>query len=452
MFENLSTKLGKVFDGLRRHGAITEKDINEALREVRIALLEADVALPVVKDLISTVSESALGEEVLKSVTPVQVVIKIVHDHLIDLLGKESTGIDLSAVPPVPLLLIGLQGSGKTTTTAKIASLLSTKQKKKVLMASLDIYRPAAQQQLQILGEQIGISTLPIVEGQIPVDIARRAMDSAKLRNLDVILFDTAGRLTIDEGMMSEAKALKKSIKPLETLLVADSLTGQDAVKTAKIFHDQLGLTGIVLTRIDGDGRGGAALSMRAATGCPIKFLGTGEKIEELEIFHPDRIASRILGMGDVVTLVEKATEVADSNKSLLLEKKLQKGTFDLDDYSEQLKQMKKMGGMNSLVSLLPGINKVKKQISNSNIDENVFIQHQAIISSMTIQERRKSKILNGSRRRRIAAGSGTTIQEVNRMLKQHRQMADMAKKMGKLGKSGQKKALQGLTGLPKGH
>ena len=448
MFETLSARLGQVFDGLRKRGALTESHVDEALREVRVALLEADVALPVVKDFIAAVRERAVGEEVVRSVSPAQMVVKIVHDRLIEVLGAESAGLQLAAVPPVPVLMVGLQGSGKTTTTAKLARRLSGRDHKQVLMASLDVHRPAAQEQLRVLGEQTGIATLPIVPGQTAVDIARRAMDSARLRGIDVVLLDTAGRLTVDEGMMSEAAAVKAAVNPAEVLLVADALTGQDAVTTATAFHDRLGVTGIVLTRTDGDGRGGAALSMRAVTGCPIKLLGTGEGVDALEAFHPDRVASRILGMGDVVGLVEKAAETAHAEDTAKLEAKLRSGVFDLQDYADQLGQMRRMGGMDGLMGMLPGVGKMKKQLANANLDDGLLSRQQAIISSMTREERRKAKILNGSRRRRIAAGSGTTVQEVNRLLKQHRQMADMMKKMGKLGKKGLARALSGMPGL----
>lgn len=450
MFDKLSERLSDIFEGLRKRGALTENHVDEALREVRLALLEADVALPVVKTFIAAAREKAVGQEVIRSISPAQMVTKIVHDHLVEMLGKEAAGLELAAAPPVPVMIVGLQGAGKTTTTAKIARRLAQRDKKQVLMASLDIHRPAAQEQLRVLGEQADIPTLPIIDGQQPVDIARRAMDSARLRGIDVVLLDTAGRLTIDEAMMSEATAVKRSVAPAEVLLVADALTGQDAVNTAKAFGERLGVTGIVLTRVDSDARGGAGLSMRAATGCPIKLIGTGEKIEELEEFHPKRIASRILGMGDVVSLVEKAAETAEDDGAQALEKKLQAGNFDLEDYSEQLRHMQKMGGMDSVLGLLPGVGKMKKQLAQTSIDDSSLARQQAIISSMTPQERRKTKILNGSRRRRIAAGSGTTVQEVNRLLKQHRQMADMVKKMGKMGKRGLAQAgFPGIPGLP---
>ena len=447
MFETLSGRLGAVFENLRKRGALGEGDVDEALRAVRVALLESDVALPVVKDFIAAVRERALGADVLRSVTPAQMVVKIVHDHLVDVLGASSEDLALHAAPPVPVLLVGLQGSGKTTTAAKLAAFLVRREKKQVLLASLDIHRPAAQQQLAILGEQAGVPTLPVVAGQTAVVIARRAMESARLRGIDVVLLDSAGRLTIDEAMMAEAAAVRDAVRPAETLLVADALTGQDAVRTAAAFHDRIGVTGIVLTRVDGDGRGGAALSMRAVTGAPIKFLGVGEKLDALEPFHPDRVASRILGMGDVVSLVEKAAETAEAGQAAELEAKVAAGQFDLDDFAAQLRQMRRMGGMEGVMAMLPGVAKAKQQLAAANINDGMLARQEAILQSMTVQERRKSKILDGSRRRRIAAGSGTTVQDVNRLLKQHRQMAEMVKKMGKLGKKGL--ARHGLPGIP---
>lgn len=447
MFDSLSARLSQVFDTLRKRGALTESHVDEALREVRVALLDADVALPVVKDFIATVREKAVGEDFVLSVSPAQLVVKIVHDRLVEMLGKKVAGLDLRAMPPVPVLIVGLQGSGKTTTTAKIAHRLANRDKKQVLMASLDVHRPAAQEQLRMLGERAGVSTLPIVADQTTVDIARRAMDSARLRGMDVVLLDTAGRLTIDEGMMAEAATVKAVVNPAEVLLVADALTGQDAISTAKGFNERLGITGIVLTRVDGDARGGCALSMRAVTGCPIKLIGTGESVDALEAFHPDRVASRILGMGDVVSLVEKAAETAEAGRAEKLEAKLRVGRFDLEDYAEQLRQMDKMGGLDGLMGMLPGIGKVKKQMKNANVDEKMLLRQRAIISSMTPQERQKPKTLNGSRRRRIATGSGTTVQEVNRLLKQHHQMANMVNKVGKLGKK--KIARSGFPGMP---
>ncbi len=437
MFDSLSERLGSVFDRLKRRGALTEADVGEAMREVRVALLEADVALPVVKSFISEVRQKAVGTGVLRSVTPGQMVIKIVHDHLVSTLGAEEAPLDLNAPAPIPFLMIGLQGSGKTTTTAKIALRLKQKDRKKVLMASLDVARPAAQEQLKILGEQAEVATLPIVPGQMPVDIAKRAMQAGKLGGYDVVMLDTAGRLSIDEALMAEVAAVRDAARPHETLLVADALTGQDAVATAEAFHKRVGLTGIVLTRVDGDGRGGAALSMRAVTGRPIKLIGTGEKLEALEAFHPERIASRILGMGDVVSLVEKAAETIQQEEAEALARKMEKGQFDLEDLRSQLRQLRKMGGMSGIMGLLPGVGKVKKQLSEANLDEGMLGRQEAIISSMTPRERRNPKIIQASRKRRIATGSGTSVQDVNRLLKQHQQMAGMMKKVSKMGKKG---------------
>ncbi len=432
MFESLSDRLSGVFEKLTKRGALTASDVEAAMREVRRALLEADVALPVARDFIARVSEKAVGRDVLKSVTPGQMVVKIVHDELVETLGADAVGIDLNAPAPVAIMMVGLQGSGKTTTTAKIAKRLSERDKRKVLMASLDTRRPAAQEQLRVLGEQVGVDTLPVIAGQTPPQIAKRAMSAAKLGGYDVVLLDTAGRLHIDEALMAETIEIRDIAKPHETLLVADSLTGQDAVKIAESFDQRIGLTGIVLTRVDGDGRGGAALSMRAVTGKPIKLIGVGEKVEDLEDFHPERIAGRILGMGDVVSLVEKAAETVEKEKAERLARKLKKGVFDLEDLANQLKQMEKMGGMQGLLAMLPGMGKLKNQLPAGAMDDKIFKRQQAIISSMTPQERRRPKLLNASRKRRIAAGSGTTVQEVNRLLKMHRQMADMVKKMGK--------------------
>jgi signal recognition particle subunit SRP54 len=432
MFESLSDRLSGIFDRLTRRGALTDSDVAEAMREVRRALLEADVALDVVRDFTEKVRVKAVGQEVVKSVTPGQMVVKIVHDELVAMLGADAEPVDLAAQPPVPIMLVGLQGSGKTTTTAKIAHRLSTRDKKKVLMASLDTRRPAAQEQLKVLGEQTGVDTLPIVAGQTPQQITRRALDAAKLSGHDVILLDTAGRTHIDEELMREAAEVRDIARPHETLLVADSLTGQDAVKLAKSFNDSIGITGIVLTRVDGDGRGGAALSMRAVTGKPIKLIGTGERWDALEDFHPQRIAGRILGMGDVVSLVEKAAQTIDAEKARKIAEKLRKGGFDLEDLAEQLKQMEKLGGMSSMMGLLPGVGKFKKQIDEAGVDDKIVKRQRAIIQSMTPKERRNPKVLDGKRKRRISAGSGTKVEEVNRLLKMHRQMADMMKMMGK--------------------
>ena len=437
MFESLSDRLGSIFDGLKRRGALKESDVSDAMREVRIALLEADVALPVVKDFIKNVKEKAVGATVLKSVTPGQQVVKIVNDELVAMLGADGEGINTNGLPPVVMLMVGLQGSGKTTTTAKIAKRLTEKDKKKVLMASLDVRRPAAQEQLKILGEQINVKTLPIIAGQMPVDIAKRAMDAARLQGFDVVMLDTAGRMHVDAALMAEVQAVRNATSPLETLLVADSLTGQDAVNVAREFDQQVGITGVVLTRMDGDGRGGAALSMRAVTGKPIKLAGTGEKLDALEDFHPERVANRILGMGDVVSLVEKAAETIDEAEAKKMAKKMAKGTFDLEDLRTQLRQMAKMGGMKGVMSLLPGVGKIKKAMAGAEMDEKVFAHQEAVINSMTPKERAHPQLINASRKKRIAAGSGLSVQDVNKLLKMHMQMAKMMKRMSKMGKNG---------------
>jgi signal recognition particle subunit SRP54 len=434
MFQSLSDRLSGILDKLTRRGSLTDSDVAEAMREVRRALLEADVALDVVRSFTDKVKEKAVGQDVIKSVTPGQMVVKIVHDELIAMLGSDAEPIDLAAQPPVPVLLVGLQGSGKTTTCAKIGYRLTNRDKKKVLMASLDVRRPAAQEQLKVLGEQTEVDTLPIVAGQMPQQITARALEAARLGGYDVVLLDTAGRTHIDEELMREAAEVRDISRPHETLLVADSLTGQDAVKLAKSFDERVGITGIVLTRVDGDGRGGAALSMRAVTQKPIKLIGTGEKWDALEDFHPERIAGRILGMGDVVSLVEKAAQTIDVEKAQAIAQKLRKGEFDLEDLADQLKQMERLGGMSSMLGLLPGIGKLKKQLDGANLDDRVLKRQRAIIQSMTPRERRSPKILDGKRKRRIAAGSGTKPEDVNRLLKLHRQMADMMKTMGKKG------------------
>ncbi len=434
MFDTLTERLGKVFDGLTRRGALSEADVTTALREVRVALLEADVALPVVRNLVATVQERAVGQEVLKSVTPGQTVIKVVHDQLVKTLGSEALEIDLNAPTPVPVLVVGLQGSGKTTTTAKIASHLVEKLGKKVIMVSLDVRRPAAQEQLRVLGDQALIPTLNIQLGEAPVDIAHRAIDRGRKEGYDVVLLDTAGRLAVDGEMMDEAVAIRDAVKPHETLLVADAMTGQDAVNTGQAFHDTVGLTGIVLTRIDGDARGGAALSMRAVTGCPIKFLGTGEQLDALEPFHPDRVVGRILGMGDVVGLVEKAQEVVEEEQARKVAAKIQKGQFDLEDMVDQLRQLKKMGGLGGVMSMLPGVGKIQKQMAQHSVDDKLIGRQEAIILSMTPDERHRPALIKASRKRRIAAGSGTSVQEINKLLKQFQQMQSMMKKMKKTG------------------
>jgi len=432
MFDTLSDRLSGIFDGLTKRGALSEKDVNEALREVRRALLEADVALEVVRAFVEQVRARAVGVEVLKSVSPGQQVIKIVHDELVAVLGSDAQTIDLASVPPVPILMVGLQGSGKTTTTAKIAKRLTEREKKKVLMASLDTRRPAAMEQLRVLGEQLEVPTLPIVEGQSAVQIARRAMDAARLGGHDVVLLDTAGRTTVDEALMSETAEIEAVAKPHEVLLVVDALTGQDAVNTARAFDERLDVTGIVLTRVDGDGRGGAALAMRAVTGKPIKLIGTGEKTDALEEFHPQRIAGRILGQGDIVSLVEKAAQDIDQEKAAKMAKRMQKGAFDLNDLKEQMQQMQKLGGMGGLMGMMPGIGKMKKQIDQAGIDDKAITRQIAIIQSMTPKERAKPDLLKASRKKRIAAGSGMQVADVNKLLKMHRQMADMMKAMGK--------------------
>ena len=431
MFDTLSERLGGILDRLTRRGALGEADVDAALREVRRALLEADVALDVARAFIEGVKQQAVGVEVMKSVTPGQMVVKIVHDQLVKTLGADSQGIDLNAPPPVAIMMVGLQGSGKTTTTAKIARRLADRQKKKVLMASLDVRRPAAMEQLAVLGRDVGIDTLPVVEGQQPLQIAKRTLEAGRLGGYDVMLLDTAGRTTLDEEMMNEAAAVKRAAQPHEVLLVADALTGQDAVNLAHSFDQRVGLTGIVLTRVDGDGRGGAALSMRAVTNKPIKLIGTGEKLDALEEFDAARIAGRILGMGDIVALVEKAAANIDAEKAMRAAEKLRKGKFDLADMREQLEQMQAMGGIGGLVGMMPGIAKMKNQIANAGLDDKILKRQIAIIDSMTPQERRNPDILKASRKKRIAAGSGTTPEHINKLLKMHRGMADMMKAMG---------------------
>jgi signal recognition particle subunit SRP54 len=447
MFESLTTRLTGVLDRLKRRGALTEADVAEAMREIRIALLEADVALPVVKDLVARVRERAIGQEVIKSITPGQMVVKIVHDELVAILGAESSELRLGA-PPAVVLMAGLQGSGKTTTCAKLARRLRLREHKKVLLASLDTARPAAQTQLELLARQCEVASLPIVAGQQALEITRRALETARREGYDVLILDTAGRLSIDDALMTELAQVRDLSGPQETLLVADALTGQDAVNTARIFHERIGVTGIVLTRMDGDARGGAALSMRHVTGQPIKLVGMGEKLEALEPFHPDRVAARILDMGDVVSLVEKAAELVDKDEAEKLAKKLAKGSFDLGDLRSQLMQMRKMGGMKGILGKLPGVQKMQKQLDEANIDEKMLGRQCAIIDSMTPKERRNADLLNASRKRRIAAGSGTSVQDVNRLLKQHRQMQDMMRRMKKAGGI---QNLFGRGGIPPG-
>lgn len=437
MFNSLSNKITGVLSKLRGRGVLTEADIDAALREVRIALLEADVALPVVKSFTSSLKEKAIGAEVVKSISPAQMVIKLVQDHLTELLGSEYAELNLAATPPVVILMVGLQGSGKTTSTGKLALRLKTRMNKKILLASLDVYRPAAQKQLEVLAAQTQTGSLPVIEGEKPLEITRRALATGKAEGYDVILLDTAGRLHIDDELMGELLEVKRLANPLETLLVADSLTGQDAVNIAKQFNEKIGVTGIILTRLDGDGRGGAALSMRSVTGKPIKFAGVGEKLSDFEEFHPARVASRILDMGDVVSLVEKAVESIDKEEAEKMAAKFQEGSFDFDDLLSQLRNMKKMGGIGSLMSMLPGIGKIKEKMADANIDESIMARQEAIILSMTRKERKNPKLLNGSRKQRIAKGSGTTVQEINKLFKAWQQMETMMKQMRKLGKKG---------------
>lgn len=437
MFDALTDRLGGIFDGLTGRGALSEKDVGEALREIRVALLEADVALPVVKSFIDSIREEAVGEDVIRSVKPGQQVVKIVHDGLVEMLGGEAADTSLRIdSPPAVVMMAGLQGSGKTTTTGKIAKRLAEKERKKVLLASLDVRRPAAMEQLAILAGQCGpnVTSLPIIPGQLPADIARRALKAAEIGGHDVLFLDTAGRTTLDEQMMGEAAEIAAIANPSEILLVADALTGQDAVETARRFHERLKLTGLVLTRMDGDGRGGAALSMRAVTGLPIKFLGVGEKLDGLDAFDAKRLAGRILGRGDIVSLVEKAGEQMDAEKAERMAKKLAKGQFDLEDLAEQFRQMQRMGGLGGIMGMLPGAKKAKAALDASGMDDKVLKRQEAIISSMTRAERRKPAILNASRRKRIAAGAGVTVQEVNKVLKMHQNMAGMMKKMTKKG------------------
>ncbi|GJE37567.1 signal recognition particle protein [Methylobacterium persicinum] len=450
MFEGLSDRLSGILSGLTRRGALTEADVTAAMREVRRALLEADVALEVVRGFTDRVREKAVGATVLKSVTPGQMVVKLVNDELVTMLGTDAEVISLNAPAPVPILMVGLQGSGKTTTTAKIARRLSERERRKVLLASLDTRRPAAMEQLAVLAKQVGVESLPIVAGQSAVQIARRAMEAARLGGFDVVMLDTAGRTTVDEALMAEAAEVKAATNPHEVLLVADALTGQDAVNTARAFDQRLGVTGIVLTRMDGDSRGGAALSMRAVTGKPIKLVGTGEKVDALEEFHPARVANRILGMGDIVSLVEKAAETIDHEQALRTAEKMRKGKFDLEDLSMQLAQMERMGGIGGLMGMLPGMGQIKKQVEGANLDEKMFKRQRAIISSMTPQERKNPDLLKNSRKKRIAAGSGVDVSEINKLLKMHRTMADMMKAMGS-GKRGIGQALGSMFGLGSG-
>ncbi len=444
MFDSLQNRLNTVFDRLRGRGALGEGDVDEALNEIRNILVDADVALPVVKSFVAKVRERAIGEAVIRSVTPGQQVVKIVYDTLVETLGNESEGLALGS-PPAPILMVGLQGSGKTTTSAKLALVLQTRDKKRVLMASLDVNRPAAMEQLKVLGEQTKTPTLPILPGQRPVDIAKRAIAAARVGGYDVVILDTAGRQHIDEALMAEVAEVKKLTNPHETLLVADSLTGQDAVNIARTFNERVQISGIILTRADGDQRGGAALSMREVTGAPIKFLGTGEKLDALEPFHPARVASRILDLGDVVSLVEKAAETIDRSKAEKLAKKLKKGDVDFNDLADQLAQMRKMGGMQGLLGMLPGVGRLKDQLAAAGLDDRLIKRQEAIISSMTRQERAKPDLINGSRRKRIAAGAGVDVSDVNKVVKMQRQMSDVMKRIGKGGR-GMMQALGGIS------
>ena len=430
MFENLTNKLENIFSKLKSAPSLTEEQVDSGLKEIRLALLEADVALSVVKDFIGNVKPKAIGKEIIKSTSPGQMIVKIVYDELVSILGSKSEEINLKAVPPVSILLVGLQGSGKTTSAAKLAKLIEKNHKKKVMLVSLDVYRPAAQEQLKLLAEKNNIQNLPIIEKQQPIDITKRAMNAASLSGSDVIIFDTAGRTQIDLPMMSEIKQIKDLTKPAETILVADSLTGQIAVNVAKEFDTAVNLSSIILTRVDGDARGGAALSMKHVTGKPIKYIGVGEKVSDLEMFHPDRLANRILGMGDVVTLVEKAAQDLSEEKIKETEEELKQGIFTMDSYLSQLRQMKKMGGMEGVMSMLPGVNKMKTQMDQANIDERMLIENEAIILSMTKNEKENPKIISGSRRKRISQGAGVDVSKINKLLKQFKMMSDMMKKM----------------------
>jgi signal recognition particle subunit SRP54 len=447
MFDTLSDRLGSVFDRLRGRGALTEGDVRSAMREVRVALLEADVALPVARDFVEQVTEKAVGQEVLRSVTPGQMVVKYVHDALVETLGSETAELNLNVNPPAVIMMVGLQGSGKTTTTAKLAKRLAERDRKRVLMASLDVARPAAQEQLAVLGRQTNVDTLPIVAGQQPVDIAKRAIQSAKLQGYDVVMLDTAGRLHIDDQLMAEMKAVEAASAPAETLLVVDSLTGQDAVNVAKGFAGEVDLTGVILTRMDGDARGGAALSMRAVTGKPIKFAGVGEALDKLEAFHPDRVAGRILGMGDVVSLVERAAETIQVEEAEKLAAKMAKGKFDLDDLWAQLRQMQRMGGLGALAGMMPGLKGMKGAMDQAQ-NSKALVHMEAMLSSMTAKERAKPEIINAKRKIRVAKGSGTTVQEINKLLKMHQEMSTAMKRLKKMGGLGKLAAMFSKGGL----
>jgi len=438
MFENLTNRLETIFSKLKNAPSLTEDQVESGLKEIRIALLEADVALSVAKEFIEKIKPKAIGQEIIRSTSPGQMIVKIVHDELVNFLGEKNEELNLNAVPPVCILLVGLQGSGKTTSAAKLAKLIDKKYNKKVLLVSLDVYRPAAQEQLKVLAEANEINHLPVIKDQQPIDISRRALNAATLNGSDVIIFDTAGRTQVDLMMMNEIKNIKELVKPTETILVADSLTGQVAATVAKEFDKTVDVSSIILTRIDGDGRGGAALSMKHITNKPIKYIGVGEKIDDIEVFYPDRIANRILGMGDIVSLVEKASQGLDEEKLKKTEEQFKKGLFTLDDYLSQLKQMKKMGGMEGVLSLLPGVSKVKEQMKNASIDEKIISINEAIILSMTKKEREEPKVINGSRKKRIATGAGADVSTINKLLKQFKMMTDMMKKMSNGGKTNQ--------------
>ena len=448
MFDSLSDRLGTVFDRLRGRGALTESDVRSALREVRVALLEADVALPVAREFVEQVTEKAVGAEVLRSITPGQMVVKLVHDALVETLGSETAELSFNTAPPAVIMMVGLQGSGKTTTTAKLGKRLKEKERKKVLMASLDVARPAAQEQLAVLGVQAGVDTLPVVAGQQPVEIARRAVQSAKLQGFDVVLLDTAGRLHVDDALMAEMKVVAGASAPIETVLVVDSLTGQDAVNVAKGFAGEVELTGVILTRMDGDARGGAALSIRSVTGKPIKFAGVGEGIDALEAFHPSRVAGRILGMGDVVSLVEKAAETIQVEEAEKLAAKMAKGKFDLDDLWAQLRQMQRMGGLGAMAAMMPGLKGMKGAMDKAQ-DGKALVHMEAMLSSMTAKERAKPEIVNAKRKIRIAKGSGTSVQEINKLLKMHQEMATVMKRLKKMGGLSKLAAMFGGGGMP---
>jgi signal recognition particle subunit SRP54 len=446
VFDNLSDRLSGVFDKLRGRGALTDADVRSAMREVRVALLEADVALPVARDFVDQATEKAVGQEVLRSITPGQMVVKIVHDQLVETLGSDASELHVDVAPPAVVMMVGLQGSGKTTTTAKLAKRLTERDRKKVLMASLDVARPAAQEQLAVLGRQANVDTLPVVSGQQPVEIARRALQAAKLQAYDIVVLDTAGRLHVDDALMAEMKAVAQASTPTETLLVVDSLTGQDAVNVAKGFASEVDISGVILTRLDGDARGGAALSMRAVTGKPIKFAGVGEGLDALEAFHPERIAGRILGMGDVVSLVEKAAETIKVEDAEKLAAKMAKGKFDLDDLRTQIAQMQRMGGLGALANMLPGMKGMKGAIDKAQ-DGKALVHLEAMMSSMTAKERAKPEVINAKRKIRIAKGSGTTVQEVNKLLKMHQEMSSAMKRLKKMGGFGKIAAMLGGGG-----